>query len=550
MPTGGMFANYSPGAKIFSSPAAPPLALPSRAAASWEQHAASACLPLPSHTSTIQHFTTHFTMSYTTLPRRSFIKSLLAAGAFPFVASSVPALFGAPAKKAKAPGQKVRVACIGIGNQGAGDVGQFDRSGLAEIVALCDTELKDPQGSKRIQGVLRKHPKAARFSDFRELFDKAGKTFDAVLIATPDFSHFPAAILAMSQGKHVYVEKPVAHTFDQVELLLAAEKKYKVVTQMGNQGHSGANYFQFREWAGAGIIKNITRINAHMNSSRRWHWSIKPRWRNLDGFLPKKEIPAWLDWNAWLATATEHDFNPGYLAGEWRSWFDFGNGAIGDWGAHIFDTAHEFLNLGLPTEVVPLKLEGANPFVFPQASTLQFKFAARGKDQPALDLFWFDGQKNIPPLPSGGGAIEVDASIPTSGGGSNKKDTKAPSPGKEIYSADGLVFQGGSHASTLKILDKEKAAALKLPPVPKSPSDHYSNFLLSVLGKEKPRSPFSVSGPLCQMMALGIIAQRVGKVGEKISFDAKTKRITNNKVADELLTHKAPRTGWEQFYTL
>jgi predicted dehydrogenase len=484
------------------------------------------------------------------LPRRSFLKGILAAGAFPFIAASTPQFLLAAGQKK--PGQKVKIAYIGIGNQGADDIGKLDKTGLTEVVALCDTEI----GAPRTQAVLKKYPNLPRFRDFRQLFDKLGNKFDAVLIATPDFSHFPAAILAMSLGKHVYVEKPVAHSVRQIELLIAAEKKYKVATQMGNQGHSEANYFQFKAWTEAGAIKNITKINAHMNANRRWHGTNKVgvNFAKLTGYLPAQDIPEWLDWNAWLATALDHDFNGGnantggYLNGEWRSWYDFGNGALGDWGAHIFDTAHQFLELGLPTEVEPLKVEGHSPFVFPQATTLAFRFPARG-DKPAVTLNWFDGQKNIPPLPANAAAVEVDSNIPPPGGGSNikGKGPKVPPPGKEIYSADGPIFQGGSHATTLKVLDKDLAQELKKIAVPKSPSNHYKNFLLAALGVEKTRSPFSVSGPLCEAMALGVIAQRVNA---KLKFDPETKKITNHAAANALLDGVPPRPGWEQFYKL
>ena len=125
-------------------------------------------------------------------------------------------------------------------------------------------------------------------------------------------------------------------------------------------------------WVNASIIKNVTRITAYMNNPRRWH-GLK-----VTGFLPEQPVPETLDWDGWLATAETHQFNAGYLNGDWRSWYDFGNGALGDWGAHIFDTAHEFLNLGLPTEVEAVKLEGYSPLIFPQASTLAFRFPARG----------------------------------------------------------------------------------------------------------------------------------------------------------------------------
>jgi hypothetical protein len=287
-----------------------------------------------------------------------------------------------------------------------------------------------------------------------------------------------------------------------------------------------------------------------MNGDRRWH---RPKFIGLKDYFPEQPLSRWIDWNAWLATALDHKFNEGYLNGEWRCWYDFGNGALGDWGAHIFDTAHEFLELGLPTEINPVKIEGHNPFIFPQASTLAFQFPARG-DKPPVTLTWYDGQKNFAPQPANAARIEEDPNIPPPGGGSsisgNPKARKAPQRppnGKEIYSSDGLTFQGGSHASTLKILEKDKAKSLKLPKVPKSPSNHYKNFLLAALGEEKTRSPFSVSGPLCEAMALGIIAQRVNA---KLQFNPVTKKITNHEVANRLLDGVPPRPDWEQFYKL
>jgi hypothetical protein len=268
----------------------------------------------------------------------------------------------------------------------------------------------------------------------------------------------------------------------------------------------------------------------------------------LTDYLPEQPIPKWLDWNAWLATALDHKFSEGYLNGEWRCWYDFGNGALGDWGAHIFDTAHEFLELGLPTEINPVKIEGHTPFIFPQASTLAFKFPARG-EKPPVTLTWYDGKNNFAPLPSNAVKIDEDQDIPPPGGLSPDEEEarRRPSNGKEIYSSDGLTFQGGTHSATLKILQKDKAKSLKLPKVPKSPSNHYKNFLLAALGEEKTRSPFSVSGPLCEAMALGIVAQRVNA---KLEFDPVTKKITNHEVANRLLDGVPPRPEWEQFYKL
>ena len=461
--------------------------------------------------------------------RRSFLKGVLTASAASVLAPRL--LLGA------SPGGKLNLACCGIGNRGADDVKEFhklEKAGLVNIVALCDTEM----GAKHTLEVLKIYPDVPRFQDFRQMFDKLGKDIDAVSVAVPDFSHFAIAMLAMSLGKHVYSEKPMGHSFRQIELMMQAEKKYQVAAQMGNQGHSEANYFQFKAWVDAGIIKNVTKITAFMNSSRRWHGM------KVSGLLPEQPIPPTLDWEVWLTTAEYHKYNQGYINGDWRSWFDFGNGALGDWGAHIFDTAHEFLHLGLPTEVEP-KLEGWSPFIFPQASTLAFRFPARGT-LPPLELTWYDGQNNLPPLPDDLGAPVVDANIPPPSSGTI--DTKKRPPGKVIY-GEGLTFKGGSHGTTLKIIPESKAREMesKLPPVPKSPSNHFKNFLLAARGEEKCRSSFAVAGPLCQTMAIGVIAQRVNA---KLEFDRETKQITNHKLANELLAGVTPRKDWEQFYKL
>jgi hypothetical protein len=459
--------------------------------------------------------------------RRSFLKGVLATGALTTLSPNL--LFAKP-------GAKVRLACIGIGNRGAEVVRELHKTGLAEIVALCDTDM----GAKHTEAVLKMFPSVPRFQDFRKMFDKLGKDIDAVSIATPDFSHFPIAMLAMSLGKHIYVEKPMGHSFRQMELMMAAEQKYKVACQMGNQGHSEANYFQFKAWTEAGIIKNVTKITAYMNNPRRWHGM------KVDGYLSEQPVPETLDWDCWLATAQHHAFNKGYINGDWRSWFDFGNGALGDWGAHIFDTAHEFLHLGLPTSIEP-KLEGYSPLIFPQATTLAFKFPARG-NMPPVELTWFDGQNNLPPLPDNLGESIVDADIPPPSKGAAVPDNKKRPPGKVIY-GEGLTFKGGSHGTTLKIIPESKAKDLesKLPKVSKSPSNHFANFLKAAHGEEKTRSNFAVAGPLCQAMAIGIIAQRVNA---KLDFNPATKQITNHKLANELLNGAPPRKDWEQYYQL
>jgi predicted dehydrogenase len=470
--------------------------------------------------------------------RRDFIKSAALASAGLAIGSVSNKMNAASYSRIVGANKKINLAHIGIGNRGWEIIEQFDNTGLANVVALCDVDL----GAEQTKKALAKFPHARRFKDFREMFDKMGNEIEAVAIATPDFAHFPAVMMSMTYGKHVYVEKPLSRTFYESELLIKAAKKYpKVVTQMGNQGHSEANYFQFKAWTEAGIIKDVTAITAHMNNARRWHgWDT-----NIKHFPAAEPIPETLDWDTWLMSRDYHDYNKDFHNGQWRCWYDFGMGALGDWGAHIIDTAHRFLDLGLPEEITPLKLTGHNDFFFPMSSTIEFKFPKRG-DMPPVVITWYDGVDNIPPVPEGYGKMELDPNIPAVAGG--KIQPARLNPGKEIYSKE-LTFKGGSHGSILTIIPDEKAKELEksLPEVPESTSNHFANFLLACQGKEQTRSPFEISGPLSQVFCLGVAAQRLNR---KIVFDRDTKRVTNDAFADAFLIGEPPRKGWEDFYKI
>ena len=276
---------------------------------------------------------------------------------------------------------KVNIAWVGMANRGAEVMREFDKTGLANIVAMCDVDPKS-EGSRKSAAA---HPDAKVYTDFRKMFDEMGNQFEAVVVETPDFSHFPCVMLALNQGKHVYVEKPMGRTFQECQLMIdAAKRNPNLVTQGGNQGHSEANYFQFKAWLDAGIIKDVTAVDAHMNMSRRWHgYDV-----NIDRFPEAQPVPDGMDWDLWHTTQQFHEFNQKYHPGNWRSWYDFGMGALGDWGAHILDTIHEFLNLGLPYEVEPLKLEGWNTYFFPMSSTIRFKFPRRG-EMPPVAITWY-----------------------------------------------------------------------------------------------------------------------------------------------------------------
>ena len=470
--------------------------------------------------------------------RRDFLKAASALGAFTILPSA--RLFGQNRVSAN---DKVNLAVIGIGGQGHRDRESMLNSGFCNVVALCDVDMESNHTyrARWVHGLVpppagksdevQPH-KAKGYTDFRVMFDEMADEIDAVLIATPDHSHFAATMLAMSLGKHVFVEKPLAHTFGQCERLIQmAARNPKVVTQMGNQGFSGANYFQFKAWQEAGIIKDITRITAHMNNPRRWHG-----WGESADAYPEGRLPDGLQWEQWLDTvAADRPFSKRLHPGEWRSWFEFGCGCFGDWGPHILDSAHHFLKLGMPENIKAVLIDGPNPadLIYPQATTIQFDFPARGPGLPACEVTWYDGTENMP-------VLEAEY---TDDGEPQVRNR----PGKILYSKD-LVFTGGSHGSALRIVPREKFMDIResLPSFPQRNSNHYHNFLHACRGEEETRSPFSISGPLSQVFCLGILAQRFG--GE-LKFDAETQSISNHDTAQVLLD-PVPRKGWEEFYRL
>lgn len=449
--------------------------------------------------------------------RRRFISASLAAGAALTLAPSrlVRAAETAPA------GRKLKVAFVGIGYRGLDLVKTFRDTELIETTAMCDVDLM-AEHTAEARAIF---PEARLFQDYREMFARAGDTFEAVIIATPDFTHFVVAMHAMRAGKHVYLEKPLAHTFHEVELLMAQAAKSGVVTQMGNQGHSGNNFHQFKAWQEAGVIADVTRVDMFMNSPRRWHgWEVK-------GFDTGVPTPNTIDWQLWNANKSFHPYSPRLHPGNWRGWFAYGNGAFGDWGPHILDTCHRFLQLGLPHTIEAVKRDGPNDFIFPQATTIRFDFAARGS-MPPVEVFWYDGVENLPPLP-----VEL-----------GEKPNFTQKNGKFIYSKK-LTFLGGTHGETLRIIPETKMRELgpTLPRITGGFSDHFQNFCLACLGREETKSPFHISGPLSQVFILGVIAQRLGG---RLEFDPVKKQFTNSAQANDLLKMDPPRAGWEHYFAV
>ena len=473
------------------------------------------------------------------LSRRSFMKSALAAGAFPLL----PGCFSSRGYLANS---RVRLACCGIGGMGGNDIRQLYATGLCDIVALCDTDL----GAEHTAGNLKKFPKAARFHDFRELFDRMGDRFDAVTAGVPDHSHFPIAMRAMKEGKAIYTEKPMGHTFREIQVMMDAARKYGVVTQMGNQGHSCDAYYQMRDYVAGGVIdpNKVARIETHMNYPRRWH-----KWNGKVDRIPVTTCPrpatmSEKDWQTWLGTvADDLPFSKDLAYGEWRSWYKLGNGCLGDWGAHIFDCIHEFFKLGLPTEIAIADVEGWNPFVFPMKDTLTFRFP-KTATRKALDIVWREGIGNYPELPKGFIRGEGASGIPTSGGQDFSKKMELGA-GKEIWMEDGSAWQGGSHNTPLRLCGDPKA---EIPDWEHRdggcnwPNQHYENFLRAVRGEIATTSPFEVAGPLSQVFTLGCIAQRLNR---SLRFDPAKKEFVGDAEANALLA-PAPRKGWEEYYRI
>ncbi len=451
------------------------------------------------------------------IKRREFIKC--AACAFPFLRAS-----------AASPNGKVNMAFVGIGNQAGRDFEMFAYyKDIVNVVAFCDTQM----GAVHTERVLKLFPDVPRYQDFRKMLDEHARDIDAVCIATPDFSHFPAAMLAMSMGKAVYCEKPMGNCFREIGIMADAARRHKVVTQMGNQGHSDANYWQMKSLVEHGWLKDVTLINAFMcANNRRWF-----KWGGTMKNMPGEEAePADMDWDVWLSQRPFRPYNHNFINGDWRCFYEYGTGALGDWGAHIFDAAHEFLKLGLPSKIETLQNDRRTDVVFPMASTIAYTFPARGDGLSECRLVWHDGAGNFPAMPE-----NVTA-----------KKWRRRDYGAELYLKDGRVLARASHGAPLELVaggdPRDPSVKGALHDFPKGCSGHYLNFLRAVRGEERANSDFSVAGPLSQVLALGALAQRLA--APVLTFDRSKLRFTDNDTANALLDGPPVRKGWEEFAKL
>jgi predicted dehydrogenase len=342
--------------------------------------------------------------------RRQFLKhSAAAAGA---VAASQA--FGLPnILSARSPNEKLNIAGIGVGGQGTGDLRNC--AATENIVALADVDWA------RAQGAFSTWEKATKYKDFREMLDKEAKNIDAVVIATPDHMHATAALACMQAGKHVYVEKPLTRTPWEARLLKDAAEKYKVATQMGNQGYSHDATRVAAEIVWSGEIGEVREVHA---------WTGRASWpQEMTKIPPPTSVPETLDWDLWLGGAAERPFTAGdeeyrsfvaarsggrggregngfYLPFNWRGFYDFGTGLIGDWGVHILGPANWALQLAAPTSVECIHKNSSPPFTFPDELTIKYEFAARGS-MPPVAVYWYHKPGGDAYMPSGMTAEEA-----------------------------------------------------------------------------------------------------------------------------------------------
>jgi predicted dehydrogenase len=439
-----------------------------------------------------------------TLSRRSFIeKSAVAAAGLSLL----------PGLAACKPG-KINIAIIGVTGRGKDHWVDLVKE---NVVALCDVS-----DAARAEAAAN-FPKAKLFKDFRVMFDKIAGDIDAVIIATPDHIHFAAAMVAMQLGKHVYVEKPLAHNVWQIRTLRKAAKHYNVINTMGIQGHATMGIRYVKEWYEAGILGEVKEVLAWFEGPQ---FDPKGYFMKPASYPPAGEpIPAGLDWDLWVGPSKMRPYNSCYLPRFWRCWYEFGNGGLGDWGCHTLDAPNWALDLGLPTTVEPI-LRSPSPEGFvPDKSVIKFEFGARGT-KPPVTLTWMDGGEKPENRPEWGlkempgrGMIMVGEKMSLLTGG------RPANPKLLIPDADWDHFT--------KNLPKETIPRVEGGPV--------IEWIRAIKGEGPvPGSNFEYSAPLSEIAAVGILVQRLNT---RIEYDAANMKVTNHPEFDVYIKEPV-RDGW------
>ena len=481
-------------------------------------------------------------MSTHTPSRRHFFIGSLLAGAVPaggFGSTASLRMLGY-----KSPNERLNIAAIGSGGKGASDI-----AGCAteNIVALCDVD------EKRAARTFERYDKAPKYKDFRQMLDKEGRNIDAVIVATPDHMHATATMWCMERGKHVYTQKPLTRTIWEARELTKAAAKYKVATQMGNQGYSNPGTRQCAEMIWAGEIGEVREVHA---------WSNRPIWPQGLTATPKTEpAPATFDWQQWLGPAQDRPYSSAYAPFAWRGFFEFGCGALGDMACHILGAPNVALMLGAPASVECISQEGKSEFMFPKKSVIRFDFPARA-NMPPVKIFWYDGCIDPPFRPEGLAKTEILGDLPRARTAAAAKPRPQTPPRTDSISAldqmvnrlanrgsNGSLFVGnkglittGTYGEGTRLLPASKMEDYEAPaPLLTRSPGHYRDWIRACKGGDPACSNFSVAGPFTEWILLGSLSLRFEG---KLEWDSEKMRITNNREANELVRPKF-RKGWQ-----
>ncbi|MSU59179.1 MAG: Gfo/Idh/MocA family oxidoreductase [Pedosphaera sp.] len=467
----------------------------------------------------------------TKLTRRSFLRnSALTAG----VLSAAPFNILTAANA----GEKIRCVQIGCGGRAMSHLGATMDENLVAIVDVDDKRIGAV--NKLLTDKGRDASKVQAFSDYRKMFDKLGKQFDAVFIATPNHHHALPAMIAMQLGKNVYCEKPVCHDIGEARALRALAAKTKVATQMGNQGHCEDGYRKLCEYLWAGAIGKVTETHSWTN---RANGGEGPR-------PPKLPVPAGIHWNEWIGPAPFRDFHDDIHPHEWHGWYDFGNGSIGNMGCHVLDGLFWALKVEHPTSIEAEQLRGGSDERYPMGSRVRWDIPARG-EMPAVKVFWYEGlhqtasgkasgnlraakgeDRNFPPL-----LRELLKQYPD-------EELDAGDSGSLYVGEKGVIFTG-TYGDKMHILPWAKMKETPEPPktLPR-PKGIFVDFLDAVrAGKTETSVSFDYGTRLTEFALLGNLAQHAG-AGKKVMWDGPNMKVTNLKELNAWVKRPA-RKGWQ-----
>jgi predicted dehydrogenase len=409
------------------------------------------------------------------------------------------------------PNEKLNIAGIGVGGMGAGDIRAVAAGN--NIVALCDVDLR------RSGDTFKAFPAAKQYRDFRRMFDAMEKEIDAVVVATPDHTHAVAAMAAIRRNKHVYCEKPLAHSVHEVRQLMKAARDHGVVTQLGNQGHSFDSIRQFCEWIWDGAIGQVHTIHAGCAA-------VNSGIDALPRLKEKHRVPETLDWDLWLGPALERPYSPVYLPGSWRGWVPFGNGTVGDWTCHVVDPVFWALDLGAPA-TVRAQVKDYDPKTqgdaFPKGDAITYEFPAKGTRGP-VTMHWYSGTERIPR------PAELEP------------NRRAVETGAVVIGDQGVIMYGSHGAGGVRIIPESKMAEYEQPDqtIPRV-RGHHHDWLEAIRNGKPAGSDFSYGGPLTELAMLGVIALKFP--GVKLQWNAQDMRFANHAQASQWVNPPC-RVGW------